>query len=563
MRGNSTLRVFTAGLTMFLSIALAQDVSTVTSEIEGQVRDSDGRSVEGVAVLLQSLNGPGSTKAESNAEGVFRVSGTPGNYTIKLGKAGFQDLVESSLELVPGEKKHCDFVLRRLHESASAAKTGTSPTGGIELDDRPSFTVAGITDSTGSGGHGSETRMRTGEALAKETVNLSAGDHTLESATTSGLGAGPEPSESSLRAALEKNPQSFGANRQLGKFYFDSGQYRRALPILEAAYKLNPQDFANALDLGLAYKACGEFVEAREHVEQMLAGKKEPGKQDEASLHRLLGEVDERLNDPLGAVHEYERAAELDGSEQNYFSWGAELLLHKAAAPAIEVFGKGSRQHPNSARMLAGLGAALYTSGSIEEGAQRLCQASDLEPGNSAPYLFLGKIQQASSAPLPCAEQKLQGFAQDNPENALANFYYALALARRNGGSADPGTSQKAEVLFRKSSAIDPKLDVAYLELGNLYSSQGDLQQAIAAYQNAITANPTGSDAHYRLGLAYKRIGDEEKAKNEFDEYKQLEKNQAAVVEKQRRELRQFLFVLNEHPSSQTVSNPKPPEVTK
>lgn len=548
---------------MSMFVALAQDVSTVTSQIEGQVRDSDGRPVEGVAVLLQSRNGPGSTKAESNAEGVFRVSGAPGSYTIKLEKAGFQDLVESSLELVAGEKKHCDFVLRALRESASAAKTGTSPTSGIELDDRPSFTVAGITDSTGSGGHGSETRMRTGEALAKETVNLASGDHKLESSTTSGLGAGPRPSEATLRAALVKNLQSFEANRQLGKFYFDSGQYRQALPMLEAAYKSNPEDFANALDLGLAYKACGEFVKAREHVEQMLAAKKEPGKQDESSFHRLLGDLDEQLNDPLGAVHEYERATALDGSEQNYFSWGAELLLHKAAAPAIEVFGKGSRLHPGSARMLAGLGAALYTSGSADEGAQRLCQGSDLEPGNSAPYLFLGEIQQASSAPLPCAEQKLQHFAQANPKDALANFYYALALARRNRGLEDPEISQKTEALFRKASAIDPKLDVAYLELGNLYSSRGDLQQAVAAYQRAIAANPTGSDAHYRLGLACKRMGNEEKARDEFDQYKLLEKNQAAAVEKQRRELRQFLFVLNEHPGSQTVSNPKPSEVTK
>jgi hypothetical protein len=42
----------------------------------------------------------------------------------------------------------------------------------------------------------------------------------------------------------------------------------------------------------------------------------------------------------LGAVREDERAASLDGSEENDFAWGAELLLHRAAVPAIEVLAR-------------------------------------------------------------------------------------------------------------------------------------------------------------------------------------------------------------------------------
>ena len=49
-----------------------------------------------------------------------------------------------------------------------------------------------------------------------------------------------------------------------------------------------------------------------------------------ADAHRLAGELDEKLGDPLAAVQEYERAARLDPSEQNYFAWGSELLLHRA-----------------------------------------------------------------------------------------------------------------------------------------------------------------------------------------------------------------------------------------
>jgi tetratricopeptide (TPR) repeat protein len=111
-------------------------------------------------------------------------------------------------------------------------------------------------------------------------------------------------------------------NHQLREFHFLSERYREAIPLLEAAYQINPGNHANAYDL----------ARAREQVRKMLANA------DKAEVHRLLGDLDERLGDLLGAVRENEMAARLDPSEQNYFEWGTELLLHRAAGPAVEVF---------------------------------------------------------------------------------------------------------------------------------------------------------------------------------------------------------------------------------
>src|SRR5207249_943574 len=122
---------------------------------------------------------------------------------------------------------------------------------------------------------------------------------------------------------------------------------------------------------------------------KMLATSEKP------DFHRLLGDLDEKLDDPLGAVYEYEQAARLDPSEQNYFNWGTELLLHRAPQVAIEVFNRGVAAHPESARMLIGSGAALYANGSYDEAAKRLCAASDLNPKDPAAYTFLGKIVKA------------------------------------------------------------------------------------------------------------------------------------------------------------------------
>lgn len=275
---------------------------------------------------------------------------------------------------------------------------------------------------------------------------------------------------------------------------------------------------------------------------------------DNAQAHRLLGDQDERLGDPLGAVREYEQAARLDPSEESYFEWGTELLLHNATQQAVEIFAKGSKAHPDSAKMLAGLGAALYASGSYDEAARRVCDASDLKLADPTPYIFLGKMEQAATVPPPCSEQKLARFVRDQPENALANYYYAIALWKRQRGSADLERLRQAEALLEKAVSINPKFGEAYLQLGILHSARGSFRQAIRAYEKAIEVTPQLGEAHYRLALAYQRIGEESKAQQEFQRYKLVEKTEAKAAERQRRELRQFLIILKDQPA---VSTPK------
>jgi len=215
-----------------------------------------------------------------------------------------------------------------------------------------------------------------------------------------------------------------------------------------------------------------------------------------------MGELNERLGDPLEAVREYERAALMDPSEQNYFEWGTELLLHRADGPAAEVFAKGSHAHPDSARMLAGFGAALYAEGKREEAAARLCEASDLQPADPAPYVFLGKMEKAATGVLACVEQKLARFAQEQPGNALANYYYGVTLWKCGRGSEKNAAGlQQAEALLEKTVNIDPKFGEAYLQLGILHSERGDFEQAIRDYKKAIELLNKGAEVCKKYGV--------------------------------------------------------------
>jgi tetratricopeptide (TPR) repeat protein len=355
-----------------------------------------------------------------------------------------------------------------------------------EFFDEPTFTVAGVTQATSAGGHGSDTVLRTTEALARATVSLSKEPAANSSSATSAA------TESSLRDAVARNPK-------------------------------------------------------------------------DAELHHRLGDIEEKVGNPLEAVREYQRAAELDPSELYLFDWGTELLTHRALEPATEVFAKGNRLFPKSVRMLVALGVTWYARGSCDQAAERLVSASDLDPDNPTPYLFLGRMQTVETTALEGSVERLRRFAQLQPDNALANYYYAVSLLKESrkqsasamdsdsGSDSDTERTARVEALLQKAVGLDPKLGAAYLQLGILYAQRADFSRAISAYQKAIEVSPaeigpqldqTLEEAHYRLAQAYQRTGEKAKAQEELEVHAKLAKKTKEDAERKRREIQQFVIAL-------------------
>lgn len=512
--------------------------------IQGTVDDAAGRPVADASVALGQKNHVGALETRTNRDGVFVFSNLgPGTYHLSSEKFGLHSRSMDDVVLSAGDHKNVDLVLESSHPAPSRADAA-SQAQAMQFADKPDFTVAGVTDWTAAGGHGSDASLRTSEDLTREAIVLKPTSSAHNGSGSTGSPSVTSAAESSLRAAVASKPGSFEANHQLGEFYLRENKYSDAVPPLETADRIDPANRDNEYDLALACRGIGDFAKARGHVQELLAH------EQNADLHRLLGSLDEDLGDSLAAVHEDEIAVRLDPSEQNYFQWGSELLFHRAVEPATEVFSKGTEAHPKSARMLAALGAALFAGGHYDQAALRLCDASDLNPADPAPYVFLGKIEMAAPTPLACAQPKLARFAQQQPGNALANYYYAMALQKGQQWSENPGGFQQVETLLTKAVTIDPKFDDAYLQLGLLYAARHDFAKAASFYEKAIGIDPQLSSAHYQLGVAYARIGEQAKSRMEFQAYAQLKQQQAAEVERQRREIKQFLIVLNKPPAS-------------
>ncbi len=471
------------------SFAQSQDPAanaTLQGTVQGYVRDSGGRPVANATVFLQPATGTETPSAQiqtthADSAGAYRFSALrEGVYTLRAEMTGYDRTIVGPVSLAPKETKKIDLALVPTKASGVAAQAP-------EFFDEPQFTVAGVTQATSAGGHGSDTVLRTTEALARATVSLSKEPAASSSPTTSAA------TESSLRDAVARNP-------------------------------------------------------------------KDP------ELHHRLGDVEENLGNPLQAVREYQRAAELNPSELYLFDWGTELLTHRALEPATEVFAKGNRLFPKSVRMLVALGVAWYARGSCDQAAERLVSASDLDPDNPTPYLFLGRMQTVETTALEGSVERLGRFAQLQPDNALANYYYAVSLWKQSAssGDSDAERSTRVEALLRKAVHLDPKLGAAYLQLGILYSQRADFARAISAYQKAIEVSPeevgpqldqTLEESHYRLAQAYLRTGEKAKAQEELELHRQFAKKTKEDAERKRREIQQFVISLRDKSSASPPQN--------
>jgi tetratricopeptide (TPR) repeat protein len=496
------------------------------SNVRGTVRDSQGKSVAGATVTIEASQHASTVKGVTDEKGAYGLSLPAGTYAVEATKPGYANDKAVPFTLGPNETKTINLTILALQ-------------GGPTFYDQPQFTVSGVTDTTSLGGHGSDMVVRTRDALAKETAGLT-------KSATSVPAASLELTERSLRDEADHEPGNFEANRRMGHFLLENGRAAEALPYLENAEKLKPNDYDIQLAVAVANANTANLERSKQEAQSLLQG------HDTAEVHHLLADVDEKLGDPLEAVRHYQRAAELSSSEPYLFDWGTELLLHHAPEPALDVFARGHKLFPQSARMLIGMGASSFAVGNYDQAVESVDQASDLAPADSAPYLFLGKMDRITSISSAALAERLRRFAQLHPENAEANYYYAVALWKRRKGSPDQKLHVQVESLLKNAIRLDPKFAAAFRQLGTLYSDERDFQKAIVEYEQAIQCDPQEPEAHYRLAQAYRQVDQPEKAKTETDIYERLAKESATRAEGDRREMRQFVYTLRDPQTTPT-----------
>jgi tetratricopeptide (TPR) repeat protein len=115
------------------------------------------------------------------------------------------------------------------------------------------------------------------------------------------------------------------------------------------------------------------------------------------------------------------------------------------------------------------------------------------------------------------AAQEFKAELANDPSHALALAYLGdVEMKLQNPKAAFP--------LLEKVIRIDPKVELAHLDLGILYLDAKRQNDALRELVTAEKLNPGDVSVHWRLARLYQTNGKKDEAKAEFDETRDLHK---------------------------------------
>lgn len=276
--------------------------------------------------------------------------------------------------------------------------------------------------------------------------------------------------------ALNTDPKHYLAYFFIGKIYFELGQHEEAGSSFQKAAELNPKFVDAKYFLGLSEIRRGRYIKAIEHL-------------------RLATD-----SSPENFDYAYELSSAL-----------LKATLYEESAAAMR---KAIALKPNDFVALAGLGSALAESGQYEEAIKYLTMADRIKPGDQIVNMMLNVARARQQASPQISAMII--FAKENPQdlNVRLHLIQHLTFGRRLA-EAEPyfaeilkmnppdvrvydligmlrsttGNYEKAAEAYRKSIELGQS-PAAYLGLSEVYAKNGQVTEAIAAYEMVFKLKP-------------------------------------------------------------------------
>ncbi|MDH5676905.1 MAG: tetratricopeptide repeat protein [Myxococcales bacterium] len=300
-------------------------------------------------------------------------------------------------------------------------------------------------------------------------------------------------------------------------------QYRRSIELARDRF----DGYLHLANLFFAQKdpekASEILLESAEHVE------------DSAEMRRMLGHAQLERGQLESAVHEFERALELNPHDlQAMFGMGKALRRNGKLAEASQRFDQIAKRDPAFAGLAEERGLLHEARGEFDEAVAAYKAALDSDEGNSQLLLRMGAAQVAAGN-LDEAEQTLEKVVADMPNSheaeyfigriqfargrtadALTYFTRALGLDGTKGEyhlyAARAALEMKnvARALEEADAALsfDPSLGDAYWVRARIGLLRGTVKDALKDASRALELNPARIEAHIVKARSYAEMRD-------------------------------------------------------
>ena len=258
---------------------------------------------------------------------------------------------------------------------------------------------------------------------------------------------------------------------------------------------------AKALDEAMALVQAGQLSQAKQKADDVRGQSPSEG-----IVQNQLGKVYEKLGDLQSAEEAYRKAIQLEPETEDYYLDLTSLLfLQERPREAIALLTKTVQRMPQSYSLGLSLGTAYQAAGDKHKALEVFQEMSRKAPDLAPAYVLYGKLA-SSLGQMSEAIEALRKATMIDPMDARARYYLGVALQSSN----KPHSERLAE--FRKAVEIDPTYAQARYELAKEMEFEGQLNEAVSEYQQALKDDPAQVQILYRLYWIYNRLGNKEKA---------------------------------------------------
>jgi len=317
-------------------------------------------------------------------------------------------------------------------------------------------------------------------------------------------------------AVLNRHPQDAEAHAHLGLLEARQEHYNEAVTHYRKALVLNPDMPGLRLNLGLALFKAGKMKDAATTFLPILKNLP-PDSQESLRVTTLIGLARYGAGDYTGAVPFLKKAVAADAQNLPFrLTLAQSCLWSKQYQCVLDVYHEIVNLNENSAEADMLAGQALDEMKDRPAAVEQFRAAVKADPKLPDVHFGLGYLLWAQLK-FDEAAKELEAELSNNPDHAQALTYLADCHIQLNN-------PEPAMTLLKKAVKLDPKIELAHVDLGVLYANAGKNDDALLELKTAEKLDPDDQNVHWRLGRFYKSVGKKSEAEVEFQKTRTLQK---------------------------------------
>lgn len=328
--------------------------------------------------------------------------------------------------------------------------------------------------------------------------------------------------QAAWHAVLQEHPADAEAYAHLGFLEARQQRYAEAVPLYRKALALDPAMPSLRLNLGLSLFKSGALKEAIETFNPLL--KILPASSLEAlRLTTLIGLAHYGLGGYAAAVPYLKQATASDPKNLPFrLALAHSCLWSKQYQCVLDVYHEILTLSAESAEadMLAGEASDEMhdNAGALEQFRAAVKADSGMPNVHFGLGYLLWRLLQYEEA-----AHEFNAELTNNPDSSQTLAYLADTDMRL-------GHPQAAPLLLEKAIRIDPRIELAHLDLGILYNDAGHGAEALRELKAAEKLSSDDANVHWRLARLYQAENKKDEAKAEFDKTRSLKKAADATI---------------------------------